>query len=145
MRTRGTHGCAPQKVYNEPPHPIRLISRWTSRDTTYVRLLLLLLLNYLPRKKNTPPHTHTFKMVVTSRMLAAHVNGYPIDAKARFWSNYYRSLKDITREEPRPRVSEMFPTPRGTTASQYSETKLLSAAMLKKKKRSTTSPPLPKN
>lgn len=26
-------------------------------------------------------------------MLAAHTNGYPIDAKARFWSNYYRSLK----------------------------------------------------
>ncbi|KAG7175748.1 hypothetical protein Hamer_G009754, partial [Homarus americanus] len=32
-------------------------------------------------------------MVVTSRMLAAHTNGYPVDAKARFWSTYYRSLK----------------------------------------------------
>jgi len=60
-----------------------------------------------------------FKMVVTSRMLAAHTNGYPVDAKARFWSNYYRSLKDITREESRPRASEVYPT-RGTTSSQYS-------------------------
>ncbi|XP_066979790.1 uncharacterized protein [Macrobrachium rosenbergii] len=39
-------------------------------------------------------------MVVTSRMLAAHTNGYPIDAKARFWSNYYRSLKEAATPTP---------------------------------------------
>ncbi|XP_037803088.1 uncharacterized protein LOC119597583 [Penaeus monodon] len=34
-------------------------------------------------------------MVVTSRMLAAHTSGYPVDVRARFWSNYYRSLKGL--------------------------------------------------
>merc|ERR1711872_263476 len=48
-------------------------------------------------------------MVVTSRMLAAHTSGYPVDEKARFWSHYYRSLKDITQEEIRPRVSDSLP------------------------------------
>ncbi|KAK8395742.1 hypothetical protein O3P69_005676 [Scylla paramamosain] len=57
-------------------------------------------------------------MVVSSRMLAAHTNGYPMDAKARFWSNYYRSLKDITRVEHRPRASESLPV--RSTGGQYS-------------------------
>lgn len=58
-------------------------------------------------------------MVVTSRMLAAHTSGYPVDVRARFWSNYYRSLKDITNEESRPRVSESY-HPRGGITSQSS-------------------------
>ncbi|CAL4100418.1 unnamed protein product, partial [Meganyctiphanes norvegica] len=44
-------------------------------------------------------------MVVTSRMLAAHTNGYPIDVSSRFWSTYYKSLKDIHVDDSRPRAS----------------------------------------
>jgi len=58
-------------------------------------------------------------MVVTSRMLAAHTSGYPVDVRARFWSTYYRSLKDITNEESRPRASESY-QPRGGTTFQPS-------------------------
>nr|XP_053649392.1 uncharacterized protein LOC128700317 [Cherax quadricarinatus] len=61
---------------------------------------------------NAHLRAHTSKMVVTSRMLAAHTNGYPVDAKARFWSTYYRSLKDIHHEEHRPRASELIPKPK---------------------------------
>merc|ERR1711872_35445 len=56
-----------------------------------------------------PKHLRSATMVVTSRMLAAHTSGYPVDEKARFWSHYYRSLKDITHEEIRPRVSDSLP------------------------------------
>ncbi|KAB7505413.1 hypothetical protein Anas_03192 [Armadillidium nasatum] len=52
-------------------------------------------------------------MVVTSRMLAAHTNGYPMDVRSRFWSHYYRSLKEIASEDPNyQRVSESLGTPR---------------------------------
>ncbi|XP_042881072.1 uncharacterized protein LOC122258864 [Penaeus japonicus] len=41
------------------------------------------------------PRQRPATMVVTSRMLAAHTSGYPVDVRARFWSNYYRSLKGL--------------------------------------------------
>ncbi|KAF2351417.1 hypothetical protein FHG87_017829, partial [Trinorchestia longiramus] len=58
-------------------------------------------------------------MVVTSRMLAAHTYGYPLDVKSRFWSNYYRSLKGLSplesyadgrcsyRRVPTPRIRDV--------------------------------------
>merc|ERR1711970_644691 len=42
-----------------------------------------------------PTPSQAVTMVVTSKLLAAHTSGYPLDVSSRFWTNYYRSLKGL--------------------------------------------------
>jgi len=62
-------------------------------------------------------------MVVTSRMLSAHTSGSRVDVKSRFWSNYYRSLKDVKTDgsstTPRAAGAETFLSRSSTTAPPF--------------------------
>jgi len=44
-------------------------------------------------------------MVVTSKLLAAHTSGSPLDVSSKFWTNYYRSLKDVRTDDTNHRAS----------------------------------------
>merc|ERR1711970_105071 len=68
-----------------------------------------------------PTPSQAVIMVVTSKLLAAHTSGYPLDVSSRFWTNYYRSLKDVHTDGSNPRraATEVLLSRGGTTFPPY--------------------------